>query len=156
MTRKLNVVYFFRIFITTSILPFPSSLRLWPHSIPALTHVTTNSEFNYILDLHITHFQTWPPVSKWKLQVSVERCLTSQHTKLHPNSKYIFSFPTKCTCGIEYFFITEYLIHVSALIAASSYHLSRVSVLLYICYSVVLQCMKCNICGSFNKDFYTY
>jgi hypothetical protein len=102
MTRKLNVGYFIHIFVTHAFLPFPSPLRLWTPYFPTLTCVTTNSEFNYILALQITHFQTWPSVSKWKLQVSMEKCLTaSQHKTLHPNSKHIFSFTTKCTRTIE-------------------------------------------------------
>jgi hypothetical protein len=120
MTTKIYVGYFFRIFVTTSLPPSPSTLRLCPPPFTTLTCVTTNSESNYISSFHVTHFQTRPCVSKWKLHVSVEKCQTaSQHATSHRYSNYVFSFPTKCTGTTEYLY---YIVNVCYMFRHSLCH----------------------------------
>jgi len=95
-------------FVSSSLLLFFPSLHpsvyVYP-PFPTLTCVTTNSELNCISSLHITHFQSRPCVSKWKLHVSMEKCWrASQHTTSQHYSNYGFSCPTKCTGTTEYLY----------------------------------------------------
>jgi hypothetical protein len=116
MMRKLNVRYFFRISVTH----VSSSLPLTP---PSISPFLPNSDLRYgeqWIELYIgpSHYTFWnTAVCKWKLHVSVEKCLRAlKHTS---HSKYVFHFPTNCAGTIEYF---HCILSVCYMFRHSMYH----------------------------------